>query len=397
MIANTFCSAPWFAIRLDWDGKFVPCCQIKTDDSSFSGRKDYSLNDSTVEEYLSSDYVQYIKKSLDNGQKIAECSTCWIKESTGMKSLRQITNDTITKNQGNNIENTWAGMFLKRHGYSDHYLVSADVKLSNVCNFSCAMCSPHDSSKILDQWKTQKDEFFVKRILDKQPTYFDDVINTYQTKRGYQHLKDILDYPIQNLKLLGGEPLLDKELFKILQSVDSKKKSQVALHFITNGSQSIVDAYEQLRDYKSVSFGVSLEGIGAVQDYIRDGSNFAAIEKNLLSAKSNGIAVDIHNIIQALSVLGLGDLIQWADHNEIPVIFDLLEQPDYLSLSVLPEEIRERALQGIKLESVVNLINKVSFAPEKYIEFKKYVKWFDQNKTHKLSEVLPVLASLINT
>lgn len=393
MISKTFCSAPWFAIRLDWDGKFVPCCQIDPSQSNFCGKKDYSLNDSTVEEYLSSEYVQYIKKSLGNGLQIPECSTCWTKESSGMKSLRQVTNDTVTKNQGNNIDNTWVSLFLKKNSYADHYLISADVKLSNVCNFNCAMCSPHDSSKIFDTWKHHKDEFFVKQILRQRPTYFEDIVKNYQTKRGYQHLKDILSYPIQNLKLLGGEPLLDKDLFKILESVESKKKSQVALHFITNGSQSIVDAYNRLLGYKSVSFSVSLEGIGRVQDYIRDGSDFAEIEKNLLEAKAAGIVVDIHNIIQALSALGIKDLINWGQRHGFSIIFDLLEHPDYLSVSVLSQDLRTKALQGLESEGVINLINSVPFAPEKYAEFKQYIKWFDQDKPIKLANIFPELVS----
>lgn len=391
MNPKTFCSAPWFAIRLNWDGQFVPCCEIDIDKSEFCGKKTYSLHDSTVDEYLSSDYLQYIKQSLDSGQKIAECSLCWAKESSGLQSLRQISNNTATKNQGDNIEKTWVSMFLKKHTYVDHHLLSADVKLSNVCNFSCAMCNPADSSKIFDQWKNQKDQFFVKRILESRPTYFEDITKNYQTQRGYQHLKDILSYPIQNLKLLGGEPLLDKELFKILESVDSKKKSQIGLHFVTNGSQSLIDANNRLEGYRSVSFSISLEGIGAVQDYIRTGSDFGEIEKNLLAAKAAGVTVVVHHTIQALSAFGAQDLIDWCKQHEFPITFGVLDTPDYLSVSVLPKEIKTKLLQSIKSEHIINLINGFEYKPEKYTEFKKYINWFDQDKTTKITELFPDL------
>lgn len=391
MIAKTFCSAPWFAIRLNWDGQFVPCCEFDIGKSEFCGNKVFTLHNSAVEEYLSSDYLQYIKQSLDSEQKIAECSRCWEKESSGLRSLRQISNDTATNNQGNNLDKTWVGSFLKRHSCKDHYLLSADIKLSNVCNFSCAMCSPSDSSKIFDQWKNQSDEFFVQRILEQRPTYFDDIARNYQGQRGYQHLKDILSYPIRNLKLLGGEPLLDKELFKILQSVDQEKKSQVGLHFVTNGSQNLINAYNQLTDYRSVTFSVSLEGIGAVQDYVRTGSDFASIEKNLLSAKQAGLFVSIHHTIQALSVFGIQDLVNWCNANGFDMTVSELDYPEYLSVSVLPADIKTKVLTNIKSERILNLINKFDYNPKKYAEFKQYINWFDRDKPTKISDIFPDL------
>ena len=391
MNPKTFCSAPWFAVRLNWDGQFVPCCEINVDKSEFSSKKRYSLHESTVDEYLSSDYLQYIKQSLDSGQKISECSRCWDKESSGLRSLRQISNDTATKNQGNDLEKTWVGSFLRKHTHADHYLMSADIKLSNVCNFSCAMCSPSDSSKIFDQWKNQSNEFFVQRILEQRPTYFDDITKNYQGQRGYQHLKDILSYPIRNLKVLGGEPLLDKELFKILQSVDPEKKSQVGLHFVTNGSQNLINACNQLTDYRSVTFSVSLEGIGAVQDYVRTGSDFAAIEKNLLSAKQAGLFVSIHHTIQALSVFGIQDLFDWCNNNGFDITVSELDDPEYLSVSVLPADIKTKVLENIKSQHILTLINKFEYKPEKYQEFKQYINWFDRDKTTKIADIFPDL------
>ena len=271
---KTFCSAPWFQVRIDWDGKYRPCAEFNEANSQFTGITQYSINDSTVDEWLSCEYSQYLRKELSQGKQLSECNQCWQKENNNITSTRQHINNTVTNNQGNNLDNTWVKLFVNRDkSYKNYKLISADVKLSNTCNFSCAMCSPSDSSKIHKQWKSDQTNKFVQEYTKKQPKYFENILLNYKTKRGYQHLKDILSHPISYLKVLGGEPLLDKELFNILKDQPLDKKSKIRLHIVTNGSQNLVAAADALKDYKLVGFTVSLEGIGNIQDYTRPGSN----------------------------------------------------------------------------------------------------------------------------
>jgi hypothetical protein len=349
---NTFCSAPWFQTRIDWDGQYRPCCELSEGASEFTGRTRYSLSDTTVNEWMSGEYSQYLRKELSLGNQLAECSKCWQKEKNNITSLRQELNDTVTNNQGNNLDNTWVKLFVNRStDYKDYRLLSADIKLSNVCNFSCAMCGPHDSSKIYNEWKSDLDNTFVQEKLQKYPNYFNDIVTNYQTQRGYQHLKDILAHPIGHLKVLGGEPLLDKELFRILQQQPLDKKSQIHIHMVTNGSQNIVAAVDQLKDYKSVSFTISLEGVGDFQDYARTGSHWPTIEKNILDAKKNNILIGIHHTLQALTVLNLFEL---------------------------------------SVDKIKELINQFPLYSENYTKFLKYISWFERNSSAKLQHLQPV-------
>jgi MoaA/NifB/PqqE/SkfB family radical SAM enzyme len=388
MISDTFCSAPWFAVRLDWDGRYRPCCEIKLAESEFTGRTNYSLNDSTVEEWMSSDYLKYLKESLGNGQKVNECADCWHKEDSNITSLREISNVGAG---GTNLDNSWIKLFLKRNDYSKFHLLSADVKLSNVCNFACAMCSPADSSKLFSKWKSQTESEFVSKILDKNPKYFEIISENYDSKKGYDHLKEILKFPIRNLKLLGGEPLLDKQMLTILREVDTVKQSQIHLHFVTNGSQDLLKIAEQLKNYKSLSFSVSLEGIGPLQDFVRAGSNWNQIQENLLAAKSAGIDITIHHTVQAMTILKTNDLLDWCKSNGFVVSFGVLDTPEYLSVSVLPLEVREKAIRHIADNSLTALIEAMPDCSEKYIEFLKFVKWFEKDSISKLADLVPEL------
>lgn len=388
---STFCSAPWFQLRLDWDGKYRPCCLLKEKQSKFTGRTDYSIHDTTVDEWMSSEYSQYLRKELTTGTRLPECDSCWRSEDAKVQSLRQITNNTVTKNNGENLEKTWIGSYIKPlEKYQSYYLIVADVKLSNVCNFSCAMCNPQNSSKIYDRWNADQSSKFV---LEQIPTHFADVVKNYQTMRGYQHLRSILDQPIRHLKVLGGEPLIDKTLFQILQDVPSEKKSQINLHFVTNGSQDLVLAAEKLSGYCSVSFGISLEGIGKIQDYTRNGSDWSIIESNVLSAKEKGITISIHHLLQALTILKLTELINWCNDNQLEISYGVLFEPDYLSIAVLPPKIRQIINDNITDNNVKKLINKLPIMPEKYSKFLEYIDWYEKDFAIKLKDICPEIYS----
>ena len=363
---------------------------------------------------MSSEYSQYLRQSLTNGIKLAECTSCWQKEQHGIYSLRQSLNDTVTNNQGNTIDNTWVKLFVKKHPTSQDYrIMSADVKLSNVCNFSCAMCSPHDSSKIYDQWHRESDNKFVKKQLSVDSNYFKTIAQNYQTQRGYQHLVDLLKQPLTHLKLLGGEPLLDKALFEILSNQPIEKKSKIHLHFVTNGSLSLVNAVEQLKDYKSISFSVSLEGTGCMQDYARTGSNWDTVEKNILSATKQGIQLSVHHTLQAITVLKLSDLLSWCSKHRISISFGIVNNPDYLSISILPEYIREQALKNLddirdinllsvennennitvlSVDNIKNIIHNQPNNSDKYPEFLEYISWYERNLPTKLADICPLLS-----
>jgi sulfatase maturation enzyme AslB (radical SAM superfamily) len=408
-LKNTFCAAPWFQARIDWDGRYRPCCGLVEKNSKFNGRTHYSLKDTTVDEWMSSEYSQYLREQLSNGVQLPECNNCWQKEKNSISSYRQQVNDAVTDNRGDNLDNTWVKLFIDRNqDYQKYLLVAADVKLSNVCNFSCAMCSPFNSSKVYDKWQSNLDNKFVQEKLQQEPTFLQDIATNYQTQRGYQHLKDILNHPLRYLKLLGGEPLLDKEMFRVLQEKSPEKKSKISIGIVTNGSQNLIHAAKKLEGYKSVNFTVSLEGVGDIQDYVRKGSNWAEIEKNILTARSHGILVNVHHTIQAMTALNLNELLLWCNDNQIPLSLGILDYPAYLDISVLPDNIRTLIIDNLNkikdiniinsadntellsVNNIINLIDNLPILSDRYSKFLEYVAWFEENSSKKLQDIQPL-------
>ena len=408
MNKKTFCSAPWTQIRMDWDGKFRPCCGINIENSKFDGQKTFSMHDSTVDQYMTSDYLQYLKQQLGSGNCISECQSCWDRENENVKSLRQAINDSVTRNQGNQIENTWIKLFVdKSQHYRDYLIISADVKLSNVCNFACAMCNPTFSSRIHSEWKSQQSVPFVQEKLLHNPTYFSDIVDNYQHQKGYKHLKDILKHNLKHLKLLGGEPLLDRELFRVLNEVAEEDRKNITLLFVTNGSQNLLDVKQRLNGYQEVVFTVSLEGTSDMQDYARNGSIWSEIESNILQAREHGIKVNIHHTLQALTVIHLDKLLSWCHQHRLPISFEILNEPDYLGLRVLPVDLKTLALDRLDnindleiiqdvegceitdVKNIKNLIMSIESDSTLFSRFIEYMQWYERNSALKLRDICP--------
>jgi organic radical activating enzyme len=400
---KTFCSAPWFSVRNHTDGKFMVCCNIDHDKTQYSGRTDYSLNSDLLTTWLNSDYVQYLRQQLTAGNPLPECSSCWKKEEYNQVSLRQVINNTVTNNN-NNLDKSWVASFIKhKQDYRNDLLVTADVRCSNLCNFACAMCNPGSSSKIYTIWKKNQQHTLVKAKLSEDPDYLTRIRSEFKKNNNYQHLRQILEQQPKQIKLLGGEPLLDQTLIDELLAADHSKSTNIDLVFITNGSQDLVETHKKLSHFKSVSFVVSLEGIDQLQDYVRRGSNWATIDANISRyvdcyGTSN---IYIHHTLQALTISKLVDLLEWSSQRDISISLEVLVEPDYLSLSAVPTEIIEQAVvdilktsiklavsphvteSHINIDSLIKLIQSCKFDQTLHEKLKIFLNWYDAKQEWK--------------
>ena len=339
---NTFCAAPWFQIRNDNLGCYKACCQIDTSKTEFDGNTELKWPTHSFDQWLNSDYAVYLRENLTQGKQLSECNRCWFAEDHGQLSLRQIINNTLTGNQGSNLDQTWMKSYFKnKTDFKQDLLISADVKLTNLCNFACAMCSPENSTQIYVKWYNDKQHPIVQAHLENRPNYFSEIKSVFVDKNNHELLEQILDKKPKYIKLLGGEPLLDTVALDMLAALPDAYKKQTELQFITNGSVSLEQTRIKLGNFKKIFFTVSLEGIGAVQDWVRRGSNWSAIERNLLdyTAQHSKHGVSIHHTVQCLTVYHLSNLLRWADQNKIPVTVGMLDYPRYLGLDAMPKDL----------------------------------------------------------
>jgi sulfatase maturation enzyme AslB (radical SAM superfamily) len=339
-------------------------------------------------EWMSSDYMQYLRQELTNGNRLPECGGCWQREDHQMVSQRQVLNNTITYNQGDQLDQTWTkSYFNNKTDYAHDLLLMSDIKLTNLCNFACAMCVPKDSTQIYSQWKKNKKHPWVIQQLQKNPEYLDQVKQVYVDKHNHQLLQYAIEKKVRHIKILGGEPLLDQVALDLLSAVDLEQKERTSLIIITNGSVDLDSVCQQLGNFQTIQFIISLEGVGAVQDYIRKGSSWSVIEKNIdnfLTKYSNSKNnLRIHHTVQALSLYHLHKLVDWCDSKNLQLSTEILTVPEYMSVAVIPKELRLTCFPKLidNHPGLVESIQKIDYQADLKSQLQDFLTWYDPSNT----------------
>jgi MoaA/NifB/PqqE/SkfB family radical SAM enzyme len=213
------------------------------------------------------------------------------------------------------------------------------------------------------------------------------------------------------LKLLGGEPLLDKRLLTELRSLPEQQKQKLSLYIVTNGSKDLLATKEYLGNFKSIMFTISLEGTSRVQDYARYGSNWSTVSANIVNFKKLFPSdVIIHTTLQTTTILGLKDLAEWAKKYKLSLSMGLCQRPDYLSFLSLPDAVREQVKkslveakiiisqktvgdeEGWPIEKIINIMEQTQFDPTQYKKFLDYIIWYENGKNiPNLKDIFPLL------
>ncbi len=116
--------------------------------------------------------------------------------------------------------------------------LSAHIKLTENCQAKCISC---------DYWKTR----------------WADVITT---ERAVDLLNEIYDCGIHGLRLTGGEPLLRKDLFEILEKSNAKRFNRIILQ--TNGL-ALKKLHKEVNASPITDVAVSIDGLKESNDLIR--------------------------------------------------------------------------------------------------------------------------------
>lgn len=394
---KTFCSAAWFGLRNEQFGDFQVCSKIDHAASDFLGDRDYSWPADTVHQFVNSEYAQYIRKNLTAGEALPECHQCWHNESLGLASTRTISNDTMTANRGHALESTWVHAYIgQKQDYTQDHLIAADVKLTNTCNFACAMCSPSDSSKIYSAWNQTPQHPIIQLHLEQDPGYLDQVRGHFVDKNNHKLLSELLAKHPRHIKLLGGEPLLDQPALTML--ANSKSADRTSLSFVTNGSVSLLDTTKLLHDYQNIHYTVSLEGTGAVQDYLRRGSKWLNISRNIQTFQQvYPHNINIHVTVQALNLLHLPQLLDWCQQNQLPITFGQVQEPAYLSLAAMPDQLRSRsALEPYhdQVKGLADHVNHTQHQPQLLQQLTQFFDWYDPGQAWK--DIIPEWQSYLS-
>ena len=259
---NTLCAFPWMHLYVSpASGTIKPCC-------SSNDTKDSIIKYPTLNSAINSDSMRQVRLDMINGYRPEVCKNCFQREDNGF------TSDRIKANQ------RWRDVdfSLDTDGSIIPNYRFFDIRLNNICNFKCTTCS-HEFSSSIEQES--------KKIWNL------DFPNVKVTQRhAYDNFyKSVFDniQSIEKFYFAGGEPLLMEEHYKILDKLMDTSRTDVELDYNTNMS-NIYYKKTPITDYwnkfKNVKVGMSLDGMGAQSEYIRNGSDWHLILENIKTIKS---------------------------------------------------------------------------------------------------------------
>jgi radical SAM protein with 4Fe4S-binding SPASM domain len=312
MNQNTFCSLPFTEIFLGPNGDVKPCCSASISLGN--------LNENPIQEILQNHRSQDLRQAIINGEWGQGCVQCQRQAEQGVASERLDDLDNFVKAYGN-VTNEF--FKLKR----------LDLRWSNTCNLSCTYCYEYFSSK----WAEIKG-IKINNIKDENENSLMLLIEQHKDS-------------VENVMLLGGEPLLQKQNFNLTEMLTGKNfyiLSNLAVQLENN------KVAQKLLKEPALQFGVSFETVNDRYEYVRHGANWTTFNSNLdyIHKLRPDMNIDAHSLYSIYSAFNLVEFYQYiTDKNMFKSVFwNLLEssgENHHASVFKLTPQLKQLAVEEL--------------------------------------------------
>ena len=365
-LSKTFCPLPWIHIATRPNGDVRLCCTSNASGAGLIDAKEIglvtkdgvrmNLREHTINEVWNSQFMRDTRLQMLDGKIPESCTKCFAEESMGIKSKRNW--ETLVWQERIDIPSIVAQ--TQDDGSLPVNIPYFDLRLGNLCNLKCVMCSPHDSSSWIKDWKLQTPQY-TNPIL-KQDQGWDRTMDYtwYQKGSFIDSMKEQAQH-IKELYFAGGEPLLIPEHFNILEFMVAEGHAKnCVLRYNSNGTEISDRLLELWTHFKLVKFNFSIDAFGTKNDYIRYPSEWNNIVQNLHKLDNTGdnVVVNVACAVQALNVMYLDELVDWKMSQNFKKVntkeygagligLHLVYLPSYINVRVLPYEMKVAASKRI--------------------------------------------------
>ena len=287
------------------------------------------------------------RKEMREGKRPKECDYCWrIEDNT------QEYSDRVWKSAAN-----WSQvdkeLIFNSDPMDDIYPRYVEVSFSNVCNFKCSYCGPAFSSKWTEEVKAKGPyklyQTHYNGIKQSEVSYPNREDNPY-IEAFWKWFPEAAKH-MYTFRITGGEPLLSKHTFKVIDYLLANP--QPHLHFAINTNacppgdlwETFVKKIKQLEENKSVkyfSLYSSAESFGEHAEYSRDGMDWELFSKNLRYFLDNTNTSELM-LMSAVNILGLPSLTTYlrfvsklkeGNINRIVADFAYVRHPQFLDIKI---------------------------------------------------------------
>lgn len=279
-ISPSFCAAKWKQVTLHLQTGHnhschhptthkIPLDEIKSDPSALHNTQ----------------FKKEQRKLMLEGERPAECDYCWKAEDADKSG--NTFSDRITKSS-----EEWAlpdlDIIAKQSSEINTNPSYVEVSFSNVCNFKCSYCSPEVSSKWMEEIKehgayptsTQFNNLSSVQKADKMPIPHRES-NPY-VDAFWKWWPDLYS-DLKVFRITGGEPLMAKDTFKVLDYIIENPNPNLELNINSNLCvpdkllNELIEKVNRITSegmIKEFKLYTSCEAKGAKAEYIRNGLDY---------------------------------------------------------------------------------------------------------------------------
>jgi len=364
----SLCNAPFTNLYYSSNTKQVAfCCDMERQPIKTS-----------INDWWNSDYSKQIRQMMLDRKYPVACKSCARADSLGLEPhSRSFDSQTIPKD------------ITKP--------TSIDYRPDNLCNLQCTMCSPVSSNLVEQLWS-------------KYPDVFGGVTPVPKDEGMDQQLMNTLDKQTVALKVLGGEPTINKRVHEVFKyCIDNGYAENIDLRMTTNFT-NMNRTYELLEQFKTVKIGASLDATGPTYEYIRQPAKWNSVKNHILdfSKRYTGnkkFKLSVNMVWQPTSAFTVKT---W-----LPELFDLFYNqvtvrttqidilpvsPHHTNWASVPTHLRSSIIQDLDSVTCTNseqlqIVRDMkqiasSYEPYSLSEQQKFKQWTLQMDKHKKTNIL---------
>jgi len=313
------------------------------------------------------------RKEMMEGKRPSECNYCWnIEDSSNsfsdrvFKSTEPWSYDEFDKI----VESSW------RDNYNPRYV---EVSFSNTCNFKCAYCGPQYSSRWVEEiekfgpYDTTKKFNDIEELKKKNEMPYKQSEHNPYVDAFWEWWPELFK-DLHTFRITGGEPLLSKDTFKVLEYIqehsDINPNICLAINSNLGSPDNIIDRFIEIakdlcdnNKVRELIIFTSVEADGTQAEYTRNGLSYERFWSNIdkILTILPKVTINIMATFNALSVFTYNKLIDrvfeakkkfankeryWISAIQLDTSY--LRHPTHLSVKILERHHKELILESAK-------------------------------------------------
>ena len=352
-VSPSFCLAKWYSVSLHLPTGRTHSCYHPPSHHIPLEELQKSPDALHNTEYKKQQRVKMLK-----GERPKECEFCWALEDQGNISDRAYRSKDV-------YEPGLIEVAQIEENPKPRYL---EVNFNQACNLKCSYCSPHLSTEWHKEVKkhgayelihgNHNDPLWLKGMnINNSP-------DSPYVQAFWEWFPDV--YPaLKTFRMTGGEPLMDKNTFRVFDYVKQNPKQDLQLSITSNCCPPKGQWQKFMDDLGAVTDSVdhfmlfcSLDSWGKQAEYIRNGLDFDVLYKNIRQYLEQGKNHSLTFIVTAnlLSLPGWNEYIKNilelrkefnTDRQLIWFDTPMLHDPKWMSMQLADQQMLEPLLESI--------------------------------------------------